>query len=169
MKKIHYSLLLAVALSLSVGYAQDAKFKALFMYNFTKYIEWPPTQKNGSFVIEVLGNSPIIAELEIIAQKRKVGTQAIHVKRIQSLTETSGPNILFIPENKSSLVNQAVSKYQNMGTIIITDKNGMIASGAGINYVKVDGKQNFEVSRNNIESQGLKVNSGLLSLGISKD
>lgn len=147
--------------------AQDAKFKALFMYNFTKYLEWPSTQQQGDFVIEILGNSPIISELEIIAQKRKVGIQKIKVRKIASLAESHNANILYIPRNRSSFVNPAIKQFRNKGTIIITDKPGLVSLGAGINYVKVDGKQNFEVSKNNIEQQGLKVNSTLLSLGLA--
>jgi len=169
MRKALYLFVFALFLQAPLTMAQDAKFKALFMYNFTKYLEWPANQKQGDFVIEVLGSSPIIGELEIIAQKRKVGAQSIRILRISSIAESQGGNILYIPENRSSFVAPAAQRFANSGTIVISDKPGLINQGAGINFVNANGKQNFEVSKNNIQKQGVKVNSVLLSLGISVD
>ena len=45
MKKSALVILGLLALSVTAR-AQDEKFKALFMYNFTKYIEWPQAKQN---------------------------------------------------------------------------------------------------------------------------
>lgn len=169
MKKLKTFFLLAFLLNISFVHGQEDKFKALFMYNFTKYLEWPASQRSGDFVVEVLGASGIVAELEIIAQKRKVGAQSIIVRRISDINESLAGNILFIPEQKSTRITQAVEQLKGKGTLIITDKPGLCKQGACINYVKINGKQNFEVSKTNIERQGLKVNATLLSLGITVD
>ena len=150
----------------SAGYSQDAKFKALFMYNFTKYIEWPVEKQKGDFVIGIYGSSPINKELAIIAQKKKVGTQPIIVRQINTYSEMKGCNILFIPENRSMKIEEIVSNCSGKGTVLITEKEGMANSYSGLNYVTVSGRQSFEVNRENLEKQGVKVNSVLLSLGI---
>jgi hypothetical protein len=148
------------------GYSQEAKFKALFMYNFTKYIEWPAEKQHGDFVIGVYGSSPIINELKIIAQKKKVGTQPIVIKMIEGESQMSGCHILYVPENRSSKVETASSMCSGRGTVLITDKPGLAKTVAGLNYVFIDGKQSFEINKSNLERQGVKVNSVLLSLGI---
>ncbi len=147
--------------------AQDERFKALFMYNFTKYLEWPVDNQNEEFVIGVYGSSPIIQELNIIAQKKTVGNQKIVVKKINSPEELPACSILYIPENKSSKVSEIIKNCKSKGTLIITDKEGLGKTIAGINYVKVDGKQNFEINKSNIEGKGIKINSALLTLGIA--
>lgn len=148
------------------SHAQDEKFKALFMYNFTKYLEWPSNKQSGDFVIGVYGNSPIIGELNIIAQKRKVGAQQIAVKRVTDVSEFKDCNIIYVPENKSVKVAEITEQCSEKGVVLITDKPGLANTHSGINYVKVDGKQNFEINKRILESQGIKVNSVLLSLGI---
>ena len=162
-----YLLLAVIFFTALRANGQDEKFKALFMYNFTKYLEWPPDKKSGDFVIGVYGNSPIITELNIIAQKRKVGAQSIVVKKVATVTEFSGCNILYIPEYKSGKIDEIATQCKGGGTALITDKPGLAKTVAGINYVKVDGKQNFEINRKNLEAQGVKVNSALLNLGIN--
>ena len=149
--------------------AQNEMFKALFMYNFTKDIDWPDSYKQGDFVIGVLGNSEIIAELNKIAQKKKVGGQQIKVKKFTAVNDIEKCNILYLPENKSSQLSAALEKLTDKPTLIITDKPGLAQEGAGINYVTVDGGQKFEINRNNIQARGLKINSFLLSLGIVVD
>ena len=57
------------------------KIKAVFLYNFTKYFEWPDNKKTGNFIIYVVGkNENVIAELKGLATKKKVGNQDIEIK-----------------------------------------------------------------------------------------
>jgi len=165
--RLFVSLFFCVFLSMSAS-AQNEKFKALFLYNFTKFIEWPESQKGGDFVIGVMGSSPIINELSTIAEKKTVGSQDIVVKKLNSASEANACHIVYVPENQSNKVNAIISSVSSTSVLVISDKDGLISSGSGINYVSVNGKQKFEVSKTNIESTGLKVNSQLLSLGISK-
>lgn len=161
------ALLLVVIMPFVRG--QDEKFKALFMYNFTKYLEWPSQKETGDFVINVYGNSPIIDELKVIAKKKQVGNQKIVVNKVTSLDECVGCNILFIPKYKIVPVADIESKLGGKGVLVITDYPGMAKKVSSINYVKQNGKQNFEVNKSHLEAQGLKVNTQLTSLGIRVD
>ena len=149
--------------------AQDEKFKALFMYNFTKYIEWPQTKQSGDFVIGVMGNSAIVSELNAIASKKTVGAQNIKVKEVTASDELAKLHILFVSEDKSGQIDGFIDKIKGKGVVLITDKAGLAKTKSGINYVKEDGKQKFEVSNKHLTEEGVKVSSQLLSLGIGVD
>jgi hypothetical protein len=167
MKKIH---ILSLFLCLCVWYsanAQDEKFKALFMYNFTKYIEWPAGQRQGNFVIGVIGNPLLAVELNTIAGKQKVGTQTIVVKTFNSVDEIDNCQIIYLGRTKCNLINSVLDKLTGKNTLIITDKEGMALHGAGINYVMDGDRLKYEVNRTNIEKKGLVVSNALLALGIS--
>ncbi len=150
-------------------HAQEEKFKAVFMYNFTRYLDWPAEKKTGDFIIGVYGSSPIIDELNIIAQKKKVGAQQIVVKKISSPDEFKNCNIVYLPENKSSEISVVSRGCSSPGVVLITNQAGLAQTHSCINYVKIDGKQNFEINKTRLEKQGIKVNSALLSLGIQVD
>jgi hypothetical protein len=147
--------------------AQNEKFKALFMYNFTKYIEWPASQRQGDFVIGIMGNSPMAGELQTIAGKQKVGAQNIVVKTYSSVDEIDNCQILYIAPNRSNLVSNVLAKLSGKSTLLITDKAGMAQQGSGINYVLDGDKLKYEINKSNIEKKGLIVSSALLALGIS--
>lgn len=165
-KNVICLLLLLGFFGLSNTVAQNEKFKALFMYNFTKYIEWPAVQRQGDFVIGVLGSSSITSELETIAGKQKVGVQNIVVKTFSTVDEIENCQILYIPSSRSGLISPVVSKLSGRSTLIIADKSGMALQGAGINYVMDGDKLKYEINKKNIESKGLSVSNSLLSLGI---
>lgn len=158
-----FFLLLAFSLSLD---AQNEKFKALFMYNFTKYIEWPSSTRNGDFVIGILGSSPLTAELKTIAGKQKVGSQSIVVKVFETVDEIQNCQILFIPAAKSTMIGSVLTKTSGLNTLIVSEKEGMASQGAGINYVSDGSKLKYEICKSNIQKHGLTVSSSLLSLGI---
>jgi len=145
--------------------AQDEKFKALFMYNFTKYIEYPASKQAGNFVIAVVGDSPIIGELQTIAERKTVGQQKIEVKKIAATDDVTKCHIVFVPENKSNTATDIAGKITGKGVVLITDKPGLGKSVAGINYVSNAGKQSFEVNQNHLKSHGVNVASTLLTLG----
>ena len=46
--------------------AQEEKYIGLFVYNFTKYFDWPIEAKTGDFTIQVLGHKSVYDELEKI-------------------------------------------------------------------------------------------------------
>jgi hypothetical protein len=149
--------------------AQDEKFKALFMYNFTKYIEWPQAKQSGDFVIGVLGSSAIIDELNAIAERKTVGSQSIKVKQVSTSDDLTKMHILFVPENQSGHVDAIIEKVNGKGVVLITDKPGLAKAKSGINYINEGGKQKFEVSNKHLSEEGVKVSAQLLTLGTPVD
>ena len=166
MRKSTFFILVLVAIC-STAKAQDEKFKALFMYNFTKYIEWPQSKQSGDFVIGVIGSPAIVGELNAIAQRKTVGSQAIKIKEISSSDEMAKLHIVYVAESKSADAVDIAGKVKGKGVVLITDKPGLAQSTSGINYIKKDGKQSFEVNQNHLNEFGVKVSSQLMALGIA--
>ena len=149
--------------------AQDEKFKALFMFNFTKYIEWPQAKQSGDFVIGVIGNSSIVDELNAIASKKTVGAQTIKVKQVSSADDVTKMHIVYVTEGKSGEASGVAGQIKGKGVVLITDKAGFAQTTSGINYIKKDGKPNFEVSGKHLSEAGVKVSSQLMALGTPVD
>lgn len=143
--------------------AQDEKFKAIFIYNFTKYINWPVYQ--GNFVISILGNGSIFNEIEEIATKKKVGASTIFIQKINSITEISTCHILYIASAKADFLAEALLLAKSRNILLITEKKDACKNGSGINFINREGKLSFEISKPNIEACGLSVSSDLLKLG----
>ena len=85
LKKGLFMILLLGATLMASG--QQSMFKALFMFNFAKYIEWPNQESKSEFIIGVLGNDDIITELKKLAGARKINNKSIVVKSVKSPSE----------------------------------------------------------------------------------
>jgi hypothetical protein len=138
----------------------------IFLYNFTKYIEWPSENRHGDFVIGVLGVTLLMPELDNLAKTKMIGSQKCVVKYFNNVKDIQQCHMLFIPNDKSDEMENILKKVKGMKTLIVTEKEGLARKGAGINFVSIDNKQKFELNKTNVGKYGLKVSSNLLSLGI---
>jgi len=145
----------------------NAKIKAVYIYNFTKYIEWPSDSKSGEFTIGILGdNEALFAELEKMSKVKKVSNQSFAIKKFASINEVNNPHILYIPDASSTKLNQAVSKLRGKSTLIVTEKPGLARQGSAINFIFEGNKQKFELNKSIVESHNLKVASSLENLAV---
>ncbi len=143
-----------------------ARIKAIYIYNFTKYIEWPESYKEGNFVIGFLGsNSALLSKLSEIATK-KVGSQNIEIRNITNVQNADKFNIIYILSDNSAQLSEVLSKVKGKSTLIVTDKPGLAKQGAGINFVVVENKQKIELNKVNIEKYKLKVASTLVDMAL---
>lgn len=168
MKKVAFLFILILGVTFGATAQSTTKYQALFVYNFTRFIEWP---SNGStdFVIGVLGKSSIFSELQNIASAKKVGNQTIVIKQFSSSSDVVPCQILFVSSEVTSQISQIAASLQSKNTLIITDRPGLTGKGAGINFVIDDGKQKFEISKSNVAKTGLKMNKQLLDMAMLTD
>lgn len=145
----------------------DYRFHSVFIYNFTKYIQWPAENQSGDFIIGVLGNSPISGELEKMATNRTVGMQKIVIQRFKSASEVNNCHILFVPNTNTNDFASIQEKLKGKHTLVITEKTGMAHKGSGINFVQQDNKWKFELNEVATQNAGLKVSKELSKLAIN--
>ncbi len=146
--------------------AQNYKLYNVFMYSFTRYIEWPAEGNSGDFEIFVLGDSPIVAELKSMAQVKKVGDRTIKVTQIKAVGEIRKCNILFLPSEKSGLLNDVLTKLGQSATLVVTEQDGLAQKGSGINFVEKAGKPAFELNNAALNKVKLKASSELSRMAI---
>jgi len=152
------------------SYDTNAKVKAAFLYNFTKYFDWPEKMKSGNFIIQIVGsNNSLNQELNKMAATKQIGNQKLEIKITTSIDPSIKPHIIYLLNESSDLLKDASSKYKGNGTLIITEKAGLAKAGAAINFVVSDNKQRFEYSANNAKKGGLKTGDGLNGLAIAVD
>ena len=141
-----------------------AKAQAMFIYNFSRLIEWPASYKTGSFVIGILGTGEIISELEAYTVGKRVGSQPIAVKQYREPAEVDKCHILFVSFSKTKDLGQMVNLLRNKSTLIITEKNGAVEEGSAINFVLVGDRLKFEISEGNATRYGIKYSSKLTEM-----
>lgn len=148
------------------GFAQNYKMHTVFIFSFTRYIQWPDTYNSGDFEIMVLGDSPIVDELKAMAAAKKVGERNIKVTRINAVSEIRKCNILFVPAAKSADIADVMGKVTTQSILVVTEEPGLGAKGSNVNFITKDGKLAFELNQNAASRQGLKISNELSRLAI---
>ena len=154
----------------SVAYMQTTipKAQTLFIYNFSRLIEWPASNMTGNFVIGVLGATEITTELDLYTKGKKVGTHDIEVIRYKTAKEITTCNILFVPFDKTKQLPEILGILNGKSTLIITEKAGALEEGSAINFVVVEDKLKFELKADNASKFGIKFSSKLQEMSLQK-
>lgn len=166
MKQRLLLLSLILAISTTPAFGQMSKFKALFLYNFAKNIEWPDQAVGNSFVVTIVGDNELASELNELAKVRKVGNRSLLVKETSTVDQLGNSQIIYLGASKSSLMQMLNSYQKENPTLLVGSKDGLCAEGAGISFVTIDGKLKFQICPSNIERQGLNLAQKLVYLGI---
>jgi len=136
------------------------------VFNFVKFIQWPPNETNKEFIIGVIGNSEIYNTLSTWYDGKPKGNKTYVIKKFTNASELTDCQVLFIEDNKSSEFEAAKSKLVGKETLLITDHRGLGAKGSCINFKLVDAKLRFELNQRAIEESKLKVSSMLSQMAI---
>jgi hypothetical protein len=146
------------------SFTQEESFIAISMYNFTRYVDWPGSDASSDFVIDIIGHKSVYEKLKEITNDRKVGNRRIVVRYLDGVNNITKSDMLFVGFWQSKDMLKALSKVGNAHTLILSEKDGMIEAGAGINFIIRNNVIKFELKRNNIMKYGLKVTEELSSL-----
>ena len=135
--------------------AQEENVIAIAVYNFTRYIDWPADQANKDFLIDVIGHKSVYDKLKEISAGRKVGNRSIIVRYLETPDKVTASEILFVGFWQSKDMPKILDKVKSASTLLITEKDGQIESGSGINFVIRNNAIKFEVKKSNIVKYGL--------------
>lgn len=138
-----------------------AKMKSLFIFQFTKYTEWPDDYKQGDFIIGVVGNEDLADVLEKQAASKKINSQNVVVKRFNSTADISKCHVLYIAGESSAKVKPYVDVAKKYNCLIITEGDGLINTMSAINFVVVGNAINFEMNKQLFRDRGLVVSNSL--------
>jgi len=175
--KIHLSLsksfkyLLVVFCLISFKFQQpstfdaNSKIKAVFLYNYTRYFEWPDKKKVDNFIIYVIGkNENLITELKKLATQKKVGNQEIEIKNSSTYDPAISSHIIYFTPEAAKSLGDGASKNKGKGTLIVSETSGGCRSGASINFIAIENKLKFEYNKNAAVKAGLKTNEDFKAL-----
>jgi hypothetical protein len=148
---------------------QEANLKAVFIYNFTKYIDWDASSSpENTFVIGIIGSSAIMRPLTEIAKENKVNNKKIIIRSFSKPEDIGECQILFIPK-KSPLSLSSILDKCGRGVLTISEEEGFAKRGTAFNFVVINDKLKFETNLKALDLAGLKAGSQLLKLAIVID
>jgi hypothetical protein len=160
-------IVLLMLLGLRLGFSQVSSVsqaQSMFIYNFSRLIQWPAGSINGEFVIGVVGDNELYSSLLSFVANKKVGQQAISVKKFDEPQSITRCQIVFVGDGKISRLNEVISKLQGSNSLLITERRGMVNSGSAIDFYMVEDKLRFAMNTSNAEKYDLVVSKSLVDM-----
>lgn len=142
----------------------NSKIKAIFIYNFAKYIKWPEPYENKDFLIAILGDSdPMVEQLNKMSNSKRISNRPFYIKEFSKPIDLGNPHIIYISSNKLNYIYDVIRELKGKSTLIITDSKTTLG-GSAINFKVIDNRQVFFINREEIKRIGLKVDNILDNL-----
>lgn len=147
--------------------SREYQLKAAFLYNFTKFIEWPPgrTQnKNTPILIGVLGNNPFGDELAKAVEGRFQNGHPFLVTNVTTVGEVKAVHLLFVPRGQEQLLQEHAAALLAAGVLTVGESEAAATCGSAITFATEADKIRFEINLEAMDHGGFKVSSKLLQL-----
>jgi hypothetical protein len=147
-------------------YSEDA-VKAAFLHRFASYVEWPPPASQARpFTIGVLEADGVLTELEALLPRLTLQNGGAEVRKISTVQELEGVHILFVGAKRLNRAKPLIAAASGRPILVVSDEPGGLERGAMINFVPVGRNVRLEISLPAAEHNGLRINSGLLSVAV---
>lgn len=150
------------------GYGTDTReyqIKAVFLFNFAQFVEWPPVafaDPQAPFVIGVLGEDPFGPLLEEVLAGEKIGGRTFLVHRYQRVEEIGLCHILFISRSEADRLDSIVASLQNRSLLTVCDTEGFSKRGIMIRFFNDKNRIRLRINLDMVKAASLTISSKLL-------
>ena len=157
----------ADALSQKPQASAETKLTAIFLYQFSKFIEWPidtNTDQNESyFTICVDDNLPLQTILEKITVGEMVGNLPIAIRKLYEIPNSKQCQMIYFSSANEANFN-ILANIKEQPTLTVTSNKEMLYYGAMIRLKKQGKRIRPQVNLELIKQTGISVSSKLLRI-----
>jgi hypothetical protein len=158
-------LLGGLGLSAQTAPSKEYQVKAVFLFNFAQFVEWPPAafaDGNSPLVIGVLGDDPFGAYLDETVRAERVANRAMQVQRYHRVDEITTCHVLFISQSEESRLEQTLASLKGRTILIVSDSDDFLQRGGMIQLATSEGKIRLRINVNAARTANLTISSKLL-------
>jgi hypothetical protein len=145
--------------------SREYQIKAVFLFNFTQFVEWPaaafPTPRSP-LIIGILGKDPFGTLLDEVVQGESAGTHPLVVQRFPSLEEIGLCHILYISDSESRHLGPITARLKGRAILTVSDAEGAARRGVMISLFTENSRVRLRINVEAAQAAGLVLSSKLL-------
>jgi|SRR5882724_5854783 len=165
--------LAALALLLSAGRdasaqtaaAKEYQIKAVFLFNFTQFVDWPPQafpERQTPVIIGVLGEDPFGAYLDEAVRGEQVNNRPLLIQRYRRLDDIGTCHVLFISQSENSRLEQILAGLKGRSILTVGDGDKFAQRGGMIRFVTEKNRIRLRINLEASKAASLTISSKLL-------
>jgi len=146
--------------------ASEAQVKAVLVYNFAKFVEWPQAKFSGPASpvhLCVAGRGPaahLLAELD----GKGVQGRELRVQSVGAALDPAACHLLFIIAGNDISIGDILKKLKTAPVLTVSDSSGFAEAGGVIEIVQGEGRMQFDINLGAAQQANLRLSSHLLKL-----
>jgi hypothetical protein len=148
-----------------VAITREYQIKAVFLFNFTQFVEWPPDafrDDTTPLVIGVLGEDPFGPFLDEAIRGETAKGRPLVVRRYTDVHEIDACHLLFISRSEGGRLRAILDWVQDKKALTVSDIEGFTGRGGVIAFVSAGGKIRLRVNLDAARAARLTLSSKLL-------
>lgn len=145
--------------------SREPELKAVFLFNFSHFTDWPPEafpDAKSPLVIGVLGRDSIGPLLDEVVRGEQVNDRPLQVVRFNRVEDITNCQILFISESESPRLAAILAKLDGRSILTVGDMDGFTEKGGMIRFMTVNNHIQLRVNLEAIKAAKLILSSKLL-------
>ena len=150
--------------------SREYTIKAGFVYNFTKFIQWPASVdasiESQGLQFCIAGKDRFGRALDGFAKALEENNKSLVIQKGVLPKSSTACHILFIDSSVSDQLEEYLKHVKGKPTLVVSDSPDFAERGVGINFVIRRNKTRFEINPYTVKESGIKISSELLKLAI---
>lgn len=147
--------------------SREYQVKAAFLFNFTKFIEWPVERfatPTNPVVIGVFGKNPFGNDLSETVKGKTNGNRSFMVRVVSTPAEATNCHLVFLPAGEDKVLAEMQPLLVAAGVITVGETELFARQQGVINFVMEAGKLRFDLNMETADHARLKINAQLQQL-----
>lgn len=142
----------------------ESEFKAVFLFNFAKYVDWPAVEQGSSATLRmcVPANPQFLATVREAIRGEVVNGRPLSAIDPDGLDEARACDVLYVGDAASPDAAAWIGAVRGRHTLTVGD--GKLVDGLVIAFVRDRDRIRFDISRSAASKQQLSISSRLLGL-----
>jgi hypothetical protein len=145
--------------------APEYQVKAVFLFNFAQFVEWPPSAFPDSaapLVLCVLGEDPFGPYLDETVRGETVQAHPLAVQRSQRVEEIRNCHILFVGRQEQERLEEILDTLKGRPTLTVSDADGFAGRGGMIRFMIDRNRIRLRINLEAARAANLTLSSKLL-------
>jgi uncharacterized protein DUF4154 len=145
--------------------ASEYQVKAVFLFNFVQFVEWPPVAAPDSerpLLIGILGSDPFGPFLDETVRGERLGARPIQLRRYREIADIGECNVLFISRSENEHVPEILSVLKNRHVLTVSDGDAFTNQGGMIQFVMDKSRIRLRINLEAAQAANVTISSKLL-------
>jgi hypothetical protein len=143
----------------------EYRVKAVFLFNFAQFVEWPAAafpDSQAPVVIGILGDDPFGPLLEETVRGETLAGRPFEVRRYRRADEIKTCHILFISQSESDRLDEVLAGLKGRSILTVGDSEGFSVRGGMVRFVTDKNRVRLRINLEAAQAANLTISSKLL-------